>query len=467
MIIEFESNRLGYGKVEISDTYSKGIPQGITAILGANGSGKTTLGTILEKGRYAYGNRLKFSNPNARVKMLSFSDIHTLSGMEAQYFAQRMESTMNDLVPTVAQTVGERINSSEWKSLCQKLHLFDVEDKKINYLSSGELRKLIIIRALTEHPDILILDNPYIGLDAPSRDELNESFVQLREDGISIVLLVCDDSEIPGFTDHVLTISNCTLGELQAYKDYLKSSMAELLSEADSFSLPTKLAGSIPNFDIAFQIRNGHIRYGDRQILKDFNWTIRKGERWVLTGPNGSGKSLLLSMVCADNPQGYANDITLFDHKRGSGESIWEIKNHIGYVSPEMQLFFRSSSSIEEIIIQGMRNALNRYDRPSAEEISIAGQWMLLLGISHLSERNFRDLSAGEQRLALVARALVRQPELLVLDEPLHGLDAANKQRVRHIIDTVIKQNDSTLIFVTHYTSEIPDCITHTKTLTR
>lgn len=464
-MIEFDSNRLGYGKVEIRNAMGKGIPEGITAVAGPNGSGKSTLGLIMEKGRYAYGNRLKFRKPDAKARMLAFSDIHALSGMEARYFAQRMESTMNDLVPTVADIIGEDMHSETWKSLCRRLRLPDVDKKKINYLSSGELRKLIIIRTLLQHPDILILDNPYIGLDAHSREELNDTLLQLRRDGMTIVLLVCDDTDIPPFTNNVMTIGHCSLGELMTYDDYIHLTRQKPGETAPYISLPPKLTTGLSDFEIAFQISNGHIRYGDRQILHDFNWTIRKGERWMLTGPNGSGKSLLLSMVCADNPQGYSNDITLFDRKRGSGESIWEIKSHIGYVSPEMQLFFKSDSSAEEIIIQGIRNALNRYAKPTEEESGTAGDWMSLLGIRHLAQRKYRDLSSGEQRLVLVARALIRQPELLILDEPLHGLDSRNKETIRHIIDKMAEVRDTTIIFVTHYTSEIPACITNTKAL--
>lgn len=162
-LIKFESQRLGYGKVVIGNTAGHAIGKGVTAVYGPNGSGKTTLGTILEKGRYAYGNRLIFKDPAMRVKMLSFTDIHSLSGMEVQYFAQRMESTMNELVPTVADILGERMADPRWVTLTASLALKDVADKKINYLSSGELRKLIIVNALLSDPSILVLDNPYIG----------------------------------------------------------------------------------------------------------------------------------------------------------------------------------------------------------------------------------------------------------------------------------------------------------------
>ncbi|MDE5881462.1 MAG: ATP-binding cassette domain-containing protein [Muribaculaceae bacterium] len=214
---------------------------------------------------------------------------------------------------------------------------------------------------------------------------------------------------------------------------------------------------------MAFSIHNGYARYGDKTIFENFNWTVRRGECWSLTGPNGSGKSLLLSMICADNPQGYANDIILFDRKRGTGESIWDIKNAIGYVCPEMQLYFRSNDTVKEIIVQGLRNSLNRYHPSTPEERATAEKWMNLLDISHLESKKFSELSSGEQRIVLVARAMIKQPDLLVLDEPLHGLDKNHKERIKGIITELLKRNGTSLIFVTHYLSELPDCINFEK----
>ncbi|MDE6291514.1 MAG: ATP-binding cassette domain-containing protein, partial [Muribaculaceae bacterium] len=204
-------------------------------------------------------------------------------------------------------------------------------------------------------------------------------------------------------------------------------------------------------------------RYGDKKIFDGFNWTVRRGECWTLRGPNGSGKSLLLSMICADNPQGYSNDITLFDRRRGSGESIWEIKDAIGYVCPEMQLYFKSNDNVREIIIQGMRNSLNRYRKSTPDEMDIADRWMKTLEITHLGDRKFSELSSGEQRLVMLARVLAKQPELLVLDEPLHGLDREHKTLVNDLISKMVETNGSTLIFVSHYASELPECVTNTK----
>ena len=466
-LIEFESDRLGYGHVVLEGAKGLGVVNGVTAVIGRNGSGKTTFGTVLEKGRYAYGNRIKFNKEGTTVKMLSFTDIHSLSNMETQYFAQRMESTANDYVPDVATVLGKKAQTDDFDLLSEKLGLKNVKDKKINYLSSGELRKLIIINALLTKPGLLILDNPYIGLDAPSRKELNNMLEELKNEGISIVLLVCDKTDIPEFTDAVMTVEERRLSPATSLKDYLDNSPSkEENGNDEKFDLPERPTHKMKgDYEVAFEIRKGHVKYGDKQILKDVDWRINKGEQWALTGPNGCGKSLLLSMVCADNPQGYANDITLFDRRRGSGESIWEIKDNIGYVSPEMQLFFKSNSDVREIVVQGMRNSLNRYAKPTEKELAEADKWLELTGISHLADRKFNELSAGEQRLVLVARAMISQPELLVLDEPLHGLDAEAKLRVRSLIDQMVTRNGTALIFVTHYKAEIPSSVTHIKSL--
>jgi molybdate transport system ATP-binding protein len=466
IVVSFDSERLGYGRVILRNPHRLGIPRGITAIYGVNGSGKTTLATIMEKGRFAYGNRLSFAEGITKVKMLSFSDIHTLSGMEVQYYHQRMEATMNDYVPSVRDIMGDKITSQEWRGLCATLGVDNLEQKKVNYLSSGELRKLLIINALLDHPDLLILDNPYIGLDAASRLVFDNAMKALRDSGLSVVLAVCDRADIPAYADALLTMDGCSLTSLITSPAEIEAFRNEVLPyDFDPASLPLSTHSSVMQHDVAFAIRDGHIRYGDKVIFQHLDWQVRRGECWALKGRNGSGKSLLLSMVCGDNPQAYANDIILFDRKRGSGESIWEIKDCIGYVSPEMQLYFKSGASVLGIVIEGMRNSLNRYRRPSEEETALATKWLELLGIDHLAERRFNELSSGEQRLTLVARAMIRQPALLVLDEPLHGLDASHKRRILDIADTLHRRNNSSLIFVTHYDNETPACVSKTKVL--
>ncbi len=292
----------------------------------------------------------------------------------------------------------------------------------------------------------------------------------MRESGLSVMFLLCDAEDVPEYTDSIIEIADRKIKFPITGKDEISNFLKRESdrSEDHEILLPCKTTPRMyQDSDIVFSIRAGHAKYGDKTIFENFDWTVRHGECWALKGRNGSGKSLLLSMVCADNPQGYANDITLFDRRRGSGESIWEIKDAIGYVCPEMQLYFKSNDSVREIIIQGMRNSLNRYRKSSPEEQSVADSWMEILEISHLSDRKFSELSSGEQRIVLLARALAKQPELMVLDEPLHGLDRANKRRIKRVISKLAEENESTLIYVSHYSKELPDCVNLTKDMGR
>ena len=184
-------------------------------------------------------------------------------------------------------------------------------------------------------------------------------------------------------------------------------------------------------------------------------------ERVLIIGCSGAGKSTLLSLVCADNPQSYACDITLFDRRRGTGESIWEIKRHIGYVSPEIHRAYLKNLPAIDIVASGLHDSVGLYRRTKPEQLEVCEWWMKIFGIVHLRDRDFLTLSSGEQRLCLLARAFVKDPQLLILDEPLHGLDARNGLMVKEIIDTFCQRPNKTLIMVSHYEEELPSCITH------
>lgn len=210
------------------------------------------------------------------------------------------------------------------------------------------------------------------------------------------------------------------------------------------------------------EFRNVRIRYGERTILKDLSFTVRQGEHWALSGENGAGKSTLLSIICADNPQAYANQIILFGQQRGTGESIWDIKRHIGYISPEMHRAYLKNLPAVEIVASGLSDTVGLYIKPRAEQMPICELWMDVFGVLKYRDTPFLELSSGEQRLVLLARAFVKDPSLLILDEPLHGLDLTNRRLVLNIIQTFCQRPDKTLIMVTHYQEELPPIIDHT-----
>jgi molybdate transport system ATP-binding protein len=312
-------------------------------------------------------------------------------------------------------------------------------------------------------------------LDAKTRDLLKGLLDRLTQvTGLTVILLLSKYDDIPEFITHVLPVKGMHLMPKQTRSEFLQSigtcdttlphDMAEWIK-----ALPYKDISSIPFYpQDGGEILNLHdvsIRYGNRTILKNINWTVREGEKWALQGQNGAGKSTLLSLVCADNPQSYSCNIHLFGHKRGTGESIWQIKRHIGYVSPEMHRAYLRDLPAIDIVASGLSDSVGLYCRPRPEQREICRQWMQVFGISDIQDKTFLKLSSGEQRLCLLARAFVKDPELLILDEPLHGLDIKNKERVREIIKLFCQRPHKTMIMVTHYQEELPDCITHSMEL--
>jgi molybdate transport system ATP-binding protein len=211
--------------------------------------------------------------------------------------------------------------------------------------------------------------------------------------------------------------------------------------------------------EVLVQMRDVRVRYGDKTVLEGLFWTMRRGERWCIRGPNGSGKSTLLALICGDHPQAYANDIRLFGEARGSGESIWDIKRRIGLLSTEFQIAYRRQASGLEVVVSGFHDSIGMYERSSPAEESSARALLEGLGLESLAERDFDALSGGQQRLLLLARAMVKAPELLVLDEPCQGLDPANRARILALIDRI--GDGAELIYVSHHRDELPRCLTH------
>ena len=343
------------------------------------------------------------------------------------------------------------------RHLYELFHMEDLLDKYIITLSSGELRKFQLTKTLFADPRLLIIDNPFVGLDAETRDQLKDLLLLLADKrDIEIMLVLAKTDDIPAFVTNVIEISEHYEVPPHVLSDEKRQAILDLPYHDNDYDCHRVV-----------DMHQVNIRYGNRTILKDLDWTVMNGERWALSGQNGSGKSTLLSLVCADNPQSYACDITLFDRPRGSGESIWDIKKHIGYVSPEMHRSYKRNLPAIRIVASGLMDSIGLYAIPDQKDYEKCRWWMNIFGISELAERPFLQLSSGEQRLVLLARAFVKDPQLLILDEPLHGLDLWNRRLVKDIIETFCQRRNKTMIMVTHYQEELPACITHKKFLAR
>lgn len=438
-------------------------------IMGRNGAGKTLLTDILT-GKYALkSGRISYSDENGDdlrisdvVKTVSFRDIYSLADIQNSYYQQRWNVGDSHDIAT-AKNLFKDADTEYLHFLMSFFNIEDLIDKEINLLSSGELRKFLIIRSLLKKPKILILDNPFIGLDINSRKVLNEMFKQLIEiEKTQLVWILSNPDDIPEVATNVLVLDSKNIEHLLPVKDFINNKELQLSLFPSNFensihSLVKKSASEC-DFNNTLVFNNINIRYGKRTLLSNLNWIVKRGEKWALLGENGSGKSTLLSLVAADNPQAYANDITLFDRKRGTGESIWDIKKRIGYISPEMHLYYQKNVPAIDVVGSGFFDTIGLYRKCNKEQEKIAEQWMDIFRVKYLKNIPFLLLSSGEQRLVLLARVFVKNPDLLILDEPLHGLDVSNKKRVKQIIEGFCDENKS-LIYVTHYENEIPSII--------
>ena len=446
------------------------------AIVGRNGAGKSMFVDLLTGRHPAFPDMVRygFDEPYDNLKYISFRDTYGGDNDRTYFLQQRWnQMEIDEETPTVGQKLEEAYQLAGedtparralQKHLYELFHLEGLLDKYIILLSSGELRKYKLAASLFTNPRVLIMDNPFIGLDAQPRDQLKELLTMLaKEQGLQIILVLAKTDEIPEFITHIVEVKEMKVMPKVAHRG---QSLCNPVANAPySQQGQSPCATAAPEEVIKFN--KVTIRYGTRTILKDLDWTVRKGEHWSLSGQNGSGKSTLLSLVCADNPQSYACDISLFGHQRGSGESIWDIKKHIGYVSPEMHRSYKQNIPAIQIVASGLKDTVGLYVKPNEAEQAQCRKWLNIFGIGHLADRNFREMSSGEQRLILVARAFVKEPSLLILDEPLHGLDDVNRRMVKDRVDEYCQDPEKTLIYVTHYQEELPRCIDHALYLER
>ncbi|MCO6026276.1 ATP-binding cassette domain-containing protein [Prevotella cerevisiae] len=459
------------------------------AIVGPNGGGKSLLADIIigshpllrQDPAYDFSPSKK-ERVSDNIRYITFRDSYGGDNDKTYYLQQRWnQQEIDDNTPTAKEKLEEAFqlageDTPARRALQQHIYKqFDMEsflDKFIILLSSGELRKFKLAETLFAEPRVLIMDNPFIGLDAETRIQLNILLSQLaKENSLQIILILSKADDIPEFITHVV--------EVKDLKVHPKVPKAEYLSHRSPF--PTRVLSKEKEeaiIALPYNTNEYHahevvkmdkvsIIYGKRTILKDLDWTVYNGERWALQGQNGAGKSTLLSLVCADNPQSYACDITLFDRPRGSGESIWDIKKHIGYVSPELQRAYQKNLDCIRIVASGLKDSVGLYAKPSDDDLEKCRFWMQIFGLGHFEHLPFLKISSGEQRLVLLARAFVKDPELLILDEPLHGLDNTNRRMVKDIIEAFCKRKNKTLIMVSHYQEEFPNCIDHSIYLQR
>jgi molybdate transport system ATP-binding protein len=405
----------------------------------------------------------------------------------AGYHQARWQSFEGEAVPTVAgllepdarallSTGGQALGREE---LIDLLGLGPLLERQVHQLSHGESRKTLLARLLLRAPRLLILDDPFTGLDQATRARLRAAVERLLErPDLQILFIGARPDELPRGITHLLLARDLrVVAQGRREEVGLPAPGEETPAPGGSAAPQPKmdmeafaervagyagaLAGAGAEPPELVRMTGVTVAYHGVTVLDGVDWTIRRGERWALLGPNGAGKTTLLSLVLADNPQAYRNEIRLFGRKRGSGESIWEIKQQTGWVSPELHAFYERTATALEVVLSGFFDSVGLHRSVSPQQRALAAGWLSALGLPGSLERPFAGLAAGQQRLVLLARALVKHPPLLVLDEPCQGLDVEQKGRFLGFVEELCARTSLALVYVTHDPDELPAAITH------
>ena len=326
-------------------------------------------------------------------------------------------------------------------------------NRQLRSLSSGEQKKALLAYILSKEPDYIILDNPFDNLDKASQRSLREMLLEISVHTSLIQLINRKKDLLPFISSAIVLEENNKITHVD--------DIANLLNQSDkaiTSIYSKKVPEPIHHIDIdsttLIQFNNITVQYGTKIILQNINWTINAGEFWQLVGPNGSGKTTLLTMITGDNVKGYGKDFELFGRKKGSGETVWEIKKKIGYVTPSMTDLFSTRHTLEEMIVSGFYDSIGLYIVPTEMELRLADEWLQLMEIDHLKNKAFCELSLGLQRKALIARSMVKHPPLLILDEPAFGLDDNNTAMVTALINKIATESRTAILYVSHRTED-------------
>ncbi|MDO6618430.1 ATP-binding cassette domain-containing protein [Shewanella sp. 6_MG-2023] len=346
--------------------------------------------------------------------------------------------------------------------LLEELDLVQLQQRGFRELSTGETRRVMLAIVLASEPDFLVLDNPYSGLDISHRKSLTAYLSQLD---IQMMVIFSREEDMPTWIDQIAIFSHSKLDSIMDKASWEQHPVISQITAQSKVQSEQMLAimqrhrHQSPFDNPIFELKNGKVAYSDKTIFTEVNWRIDKGQHWQVKGPNGCGKSTLLGLIFGDHPQCYSNDIHIFGKQRGTGESIWEIKQHIGMVSSALHLQYRVGCSAKDVILSGFYDSIGLYQKATQAQQDIAQDWLSILHMSHYAKVSFKQLDYSQQRLLLIARALVKQPTLLILDEPYQGLDYLGIRLVKNTLELIARENLSQLLYVSHYHEDSLDSI--------
>ena len=423
-------------------------------ITGANGSGKSALAAILA----GAGDQVSGSIEGvpAKVGLVSFEAQAELIERERKKDDADIMDVISEGTPVHEILNEDGRNPELVDKLVTMFKLDSLVERSFRKLSTGESRKVMLSRALASEPDLLVLDEPFDGLDVHTLEMLQQYLATLVET-VPMVMVLNRFDEFPDFVTHIAYVDHGRLqhkidrSDATAYNELYKLLHLKTTDLAVPAADPEN---DIPRLDSSqplVRLNGINITYDGHKIIDSLDWTIERNQHWQLSGPNGSGKTGLLSLITGDHPQCYVNDIFVFGFKRGSGESIWQIKQFIGYVSTALQWEYKVGTGLRNVIISGFYDSIGLYTKATDKQKQIADEWLALLGMTDRADTPFNKLSYGDQRLLLIARAMVKHPPLLILDEPCLGLDDMNRQLVLALIEKICAGSETSVLYVNHH----------------
>ncbi|WP_417360254.1 molybdate ABC transporter ATP-binding protein ModF [Gallaecimonas pentaromativorans] len=425
---------------------------GCLAVTGGNGAGKSLLLRAIA------GELTLLAGERTGPKSDALVSMDRQLALWDQAFKDANTDLVKDdeaLVPSARTLLGATL-APKALALVDAFGLGHALDRPFTVLSSGEGRKLLLIKALLNEPPLLLLDEPFSGLDKGARQALMRELKMLNNQGATLVLALSRLDEVPDFCPQVALMERCVLTRLSDKEALLGERQQQVLPE-----LPPAPKALPEVSRPLLKVDNLKVSYQDNLIIDGLSWTLAPGQHWQIAGPNGAGKSTLLSVLTGDNPQGFSNEVYLFGKKRGSGETLWDIRQQQGLVSPALHGAYRVNCSALEVVLSGYFDSIGLYQSAGDNLRQLAARWLGIVGMAHKAGSAFLSLSYGEQRLLLIARAMVKHPPLLILDEPYQGIDEGHRQQINSFLSLLMAKGESQLLLVSHHDEDMPVGITH------
>lgn len=428
-------------------------------ILGQNRSGIDTFFNLLSPD---YTDR-----PGAEIRLPKDMGIFSFAGQQ-EIFEQELKNDDSDFMDRLDPGTLARAfihDPDRYTDMIRAFGMDQVLDQGYRQLSTGQTRKLLLLSRISSGSQWLLIQSPFDGLDRAGCGQLDLALDHCRSCGMGILVFVYDPGDIPANATHIAVIENGHMplcGPRQEILPELVGFQGQAHFSADINDLKTSKTGALedtvpgetPHSKELVRIKDGHAGYSGEPVFSDLNLSIATGEHTLVSGPNGCGKSTLLQVITGDHPACYRNRLWIFGTRRGSGESIWELKKRMGIVSTEFHRSYRVAGSVLACVTSGIYDTIGLYQRPTPEDDKKALAWLERISLADKAEDPFRSLSYADQRLTLIARALIKLPDLLVLDEPTHGLDRANRNAILDFLGQVASEQLSTILYVSHREDE-------------